>query len=801
MKLLLPLLLYFIPLSLLAQNAKTKGYLDGKVLDKISGQPLAGATIYIHELKTGAITNDSGYFKTPQVNTGSYTIEITYQGYAADVEPVNISSNSLTRSFKLSPTYVEQQAVTVTGVAATSTKRATQPITIVRHDDLVKTTSSNLIDALSKSVPGVSSITTGPAISKPVIRGLSYNRVVVVNDGIRQEGQQWGDEHGIEIDDYSAQRVEVLKGAASLAYGSDAIAGIINIQSQLPAPEGTIKGNFISEYQTNNRLRGFGGNLSGTTNGFNWGAYASFKGAQDYSNKYDGPVFNSKFYNANFGGMIGLTRSWGHNYLLASNFNQHVGMVEGERDSLTGAFIKADANGSTSIATGQDFKQIMPDVPYQHVQHFKLISDNTFKLGTGRLDAIAGFQRNQRREYGNSENATVPDAYFDLKTINYSLNYHWPYTGNFKTSAGISGMYQNNQNKAEEVLIPDYNSFDIGGFIYTQYNKDKLSFNAGVRLDNRHLQSQAMMVGNVQKFTAFSKNFSNVSASAGISYQASNEITLKANVAKGFRAPNMAELASNGAHEGTLRYEVGSPSLKSEDSYEADGGMEINTEHVSFSANLFYNYIHHFIFYRRVQNAAGADSLLHDAGTNQDLQVFRFSQQTAFLYGGELHVDVHPHPLDWLHFENTFTYVRAQFTQAIDGSINVPFIPAARYISELRSNFLSKGKSWKNVYAMITADYTFRQNRPFTGFDTETPTSDYLLFNAGIGTDVAHHGKTIFTIALAGNNLGNIAYQNHLNRLKYLDVNNVTGRQGVYEMGRNFSIKVNVPLDFKISHS
>src|SRR5207237_1021723 len=160
-----------------------------------TGKALAGATIYIHELKTGAITNDSGYFKTPQVNAGSYTIEITYQGYAADVEPVTIAADNTAREFKLSPTYVEQQAVTVTGISsATSTKRASQPITIVRHDDLVKTTSSNLIDALSKTVPGVSAITTGPAISKPVIRGLSYNRVVVVNDGVRQEGQQWGDE-------------------------------------------------------------------------------------------------------------------------------------------------------------------------------------------------------------------------------------------------------------------------------------------------------------------------------------------------------------------------------------------------------------------------------------------------------------------------------------------------------------------------------------------------------------------------------------------------------------------------------
>ncbi|WP_240743394.1 TonB-dependent receptor [Ilyomonas limi] len=799
MKWLFVLIFCSLPLIFFAQSNKPKGFLSGKVTDKISGQVLPGATVYIHELNTGAITNDSGYFKTPQVNAGTYTVEISYQGYAADVEQVKVAADNTMKEFKLSPTYVEQQAVTVTGVSsATSTKRASQPITIVRHDDLVKTTSSNLIDALSKTVPGVSSITTGPAISKPVIRGLSYNRVVVVNDGIRQEGQQWGDEHGIEIDDYSAQRVEVLKGAASLMYGSDAIAGVINIQTQLPAPEGTIRGNIISEYQTNNNLRGLGGNIGGTKNGFHWNGYGSFKGAQDYRNPYDGRVFNSKFYNANFGGMVGITKSWGHSYLLVSNFNQHVGMVEGERDSATGAFIKADASGSSSTATEEDFKKIAPEVPYQHVQHFKVISDNTFNLGSSRLDAVFGFQRNQRREFGNAENTAIPDAYFDLKTVNYSLDFHFPYKGNFKTSAGISGMYQNNQNKAEEVLIPNYDLLDIGGFIYTQYTQGKLSFNAGARFDNRHLQSKAMTVDNVQKFTAFSKNFSNLSASAGISYQASDKITLKANIAKGFRAPNMAELASNGAHEGTLRYEVGSPSLKSENSYEVDGGMEINTEHVSFSASLFYNYIHHFIFYRRVQNATGSDSLLYDNETNEYLQVFRFAQQTAYLYGGELHVDIHPHPLDWLHFENTFTYVRAQFTQAIDGSINVPFIPAARYLSELRGNFLSKGKSLKNVYVMVDADYTFKQSHPFTGYNTETSTGDYLLFNAGIGADIARNGKTLFTIALAGNNLGNLAYQNHLNRLKYLDINNVTGRQGVYEMGRNFSIKVNVPLNFKM---
>ena len=160
-------------------------------------------------------------------------------------------------------------------------------------------------------VPGVNAVSTGPAISKPFIRGLGYNRVLTINDGVRQEGQQWGDEHGIEIDDYSVQRVEVLKGPASLMYGSDAIAGVINIISQQPAPEGTIKANFVSEYQTNNALRGFYGNIGGTKNGFSWNAYGTYKGAEDYKNKYDGYVFNSKFNNKNFGGMIGYGRQLG----------------------------------------------------------------------------------------------------------------------------------------------------------------------------------------------------------------------------------------------------------------------------------------------------------------------------------------------------------------------------------------------------------------------------------------------------------------------------------------------------------
>lgn len=197
-------------------------------------------------------------------------------------------------------------------------------------------------------------------------------------------------------------------------------------------------------------------------------------------------------------------------------------------------------------------------------------------------------------------------------------------------------------------------------------------------------------------------------------------------------------------------------------------------------------------------NTAGTDSLITDAATGNQLYVFRFDQKDAHLYGAEFHLDIHPHPLDWLHFENTFSYTKGQFNNEVDGSKNIPFIPAAKLITELKGNFLSKGKSLKNLYCSLTGDYTFKQDNPFTGYNTETATSSYFLVNAGIGAEIVSKGKSICSIHLSALNIGDAAYQNHLSRLKYTAVNNVTGRQGVYETGRNFSIKVNVPLGFKI---
>ena len=777
-------------------NAQERSVLTGKVTDEKTGAPLPGANIHIHDINRDAVSNDSGQYKTGFIPSGNYLVEVSYIGHTSRVERVNINGVT-TQNFSLNTAVVEQEGVTVTGVStATRLKQSPQPVTVLKKAELLKISSSNIINSLTH-VAGVNALTTGPAISKPFIRGLGYNRVLIVNDGVKQEGQQWGDEHGVEIDDYSVQRVEVLKGPASLMYGSDGLAGVINIQSLAPAAEGTINANVLGEYQTNSRLRGYYGSVAGSKNGFSFNAYGSYKGAQDYKNKYDGHVFNSKFNNRNVGGMLGYGGSWGHSYLRVSNFDQHIGMVEGERDDATGQFLKTVAGGGEEIANENDFKSIDPFVPFQQVQHFKISSDNSFNVGKSKLDITAGYQSNQRKEFGDADNANVPVAHFDLKTINYSAKLNIPYKGQWKTSIGISGMNQTNKNRAEEAIIPDYLLFDLGGFVFTQYHKDKLSLSGGLRFDNRHVDGKQMLDGADIKFAPFTKNFSNVSGSAGLSYEAGKELTLKLNVARGFRAPTLAELASNGAHEGTNRYEVGNQGLKSETSLQADAGIEFNSQHITLGAGVFYNAINNFIYYRKVLNTTGTDSLVVDPETGDLLNVFEFDQQSANLYGVEFNMDIHPHPLDWLHFENTFSYTRARFSTAIDGSKNVPNIPAARYLSQLRGNFLPKGNLARNFYVSLESDYTFRQNKAFTGYDTETNTPAYWLINASVGTDIMRKGSTLFTLSFSGNNLTDVAYQNHLSRLKYTAVNNVTGRQGVFNIGRSYAVKLNVPLSFK----
>jgi len=775
--------------------AKDANSLSGKVTDS-AGNPLIAASVYIPDLKAGTQTDKNGAYIFRNLASGRHLIEVSFVGYATLTEYADITGD-VVKDFVLSPSILENNEVVVTGVtSATQIKRSPVPVMVVKREDLLKGVAVNLIDGLAKQ-PGISQISTGPAISKPVIRGLGYNRVVVVNDGVRQEGQQWGDEHGIEIDEYSVSKVEILKGPSSIMYGSDALAGVINIISNPTISAGTIKGNLLFNYQSNNGLRGFGANLGGNNNGFSWNAYGSLKAAGDYKNNYDGYVYNSKFNEKNFGVFAGFNGSRGYSHFFVTNFHQNLGIVEGDRDN-SGNFIKPLPGGMETTPSNADFKSNSPQIPYQNINHFKLTTDNSINIGKGRLVFNLGYQRNKRIEFGNIDQPNEKNLFFDLSTFTLNQAFHKPEKNNWKTSIGFSAMQQRNQNKGVEVLIPEYALFDFGAFIFTQKKYKKLTLSGGARFDTRLINSHLLQEGNDIKFPAFNKDFTNVSASAGLSYQPTHRLVWRFNLARGFRAPNIPELASNGVHEGVNRYEYGNNDLKSETSIQVDGGLDWNSEHVSFSASLFYNNINNFIFSKKLESAGGGDSLVEV--DNNFIPAFKFDQRRASLAGFELSFDVHPHPLDWLHFENSFSFVNGQLSEAIEGTKNLPLIPAPKLLSELRGDFLSKGKSIRNLSFKVEADMVFDQNKPFTAFNTETATPGYVLLNAGFNFDwVVAKNRTLFTLYFAAQNIGDVAYQNHLSRLKYTDINQITGRMGVFGMGRNYSIKLNVPLSWSLN--
>ncbi len=780
-------------------NIAAKGTLKGSITDAKTGKPLVGAAIFLHDAKVGVTSNADGTYTIANIPSGKHLIEVSYIGYSTIIETVDIEENTI-KNFSLKESAVEQEAVTVTGVAsATKTKQSPQPVSIVKKSDLLQTSSSNIIDALSKLIPGVSGLSTGPAISKPVIRGLGYNRVVTIHDGIRQEGQQWGDEHGIEVDEYSVQRVEVLKGPASLMYGSDAMAGVVHLITNVPVEQGTVKANILGSFLDNNGLYGGNANVAAHfKNGFNFNVYGTYKSAADYQNKYDGKVFNSGFNERNFGGYLGINKSWGYSHLLISNFNQKLGVVEGERDAVTGKFLVYAGTPAEHIATNNELATRTLFNPYQYITHFKIASDNNIAIGKGRLAINLGYQRNQRRELGDYTQPNVPGLHFDLQTINYSIQYLFADKNGWRTAIGANGMYQQNRNKGDEVLIPEYNQFDIGTYITTKKTfNNKLTVSGGIRGDYRNVIGSKYFEASNLKFSPFNKTFGNVSGSVGLSYNTSDAVTLKLNVARGYRSPSVSELASNGAHEGTNRYEYGDNNLKTETSFQIDGGIDVNTPHISFGVSAFYNNINNYIFYSKLEAKAGGDSLVND-GSGNFIQAFKFRQSIATLYGFEAKLDIHPHPLDWLHFENSFSLVAGQFNQSFEGSNKLPFIPSPRLQSELRGDFKTVGKSFKNLYIKFEMDNVAKQNRVFTAYNTETPTDGYTLFNIGTGTEISCKGKTLFSINLGLNNITDVAYQNHLSRLKYAGENLATGRIGVFNMGRNFSLKVNVPLSFKL---
>ena len=787
---------------LFAYNGISQNSIVGNIKEKESNVNLSGVSIYLNELKIGTTTNVDGNFRFEKVPGGIYLFEISYFGYKKRVERIAISGDTII-NFTLSEAVSELNEIVVTAVTR-STELKMSPIIIKPIDVslLNENSSTNLIDAL-KNIPGVNQITTGAGISKPTIRGLGYNRVISLYNGIRQEGQQWGDEHGIEIDEYSIDRIEIVKGPGSLMYGSDGIAGVLNFITPKAPNDREIKTQLVSNFQSNNQLIGNSLSTAGNKNGFQWLGRFSNKYAGNYQNKYDGKVYNSGFQELNGNLFLGVNKKWGYSHLNLSSFNTTLNMVEGERDSL-GNFLFIRDNGTDGeevSATSQDLKGYKVGFPHQQVGHIRVLSNNYFILKKGTLNFDLGYQNNKRKEFGDVLNPADKALFFDMSTYNYNFRYNLMELKGWESSLGLNGMVQNSLNKGLEFLVPEYTLIDYGVFAFTQKTfKKKITLAGGLRFDLRNLNSKSLVLDTLGeavnyidsstflKFKDINNTYYGFSGSIGVSYQLSQSSTIKFNLSRGFRAPNIAEISSNGKHEGTLRFEYGSINLKSEVSHQLDVAYFLNKDHITFEFTPFVNLISNYIYSEKLSSATGGDSIVD---LLDPVPAYQFTQGNATLVGGEIYLDFHPHPLDWLHVENSFSFVQATQNNQTDSTKYLPFIPAPKYRGELKAQFNKVGKNLTNVYMKVAFDYFFKQEQYFRAYATETATPSYTLLSAGIGTTVRVFQKPNFMkIYLSAENLTNVAYQSHLSRLKYAPQNPLTGRNGVYNMGRNISLKV-----------
>ena len=486
-----------------------------------------------------------------------------------------------------------------------------------------------------------------------------------------------------------------------------------------------------------------------------------------------------------------MNKGWGHSRLTATAYHLTPGIIEGERDPETGELEHED--GWSGHGYGKT-------LPFQQVKHYKVVWDNALHLSSGYLKAIIGYQQNRRQEY--EESMDDYELYFKLHTLTYDVRYITNEWNGWKLSTGIGGMYQTSKNEGEEYLIPDYRLFDFGLYATaTKTLSDRWTLNGGVRYDHRRLHGDELMEDGEQRFTDFTRHFNGVTGSIGAVFNVNDHLNVKLNVARGFRTPNMSELASNGVHEGSIRYELGNQQLKAEYSLQADLGVDFTSRYVSAQLALFANRIDNYIFTHSVAEEMEEGYL-----------TYAYTQGDVRLLGFEAGVDVHP--IHSVHFSNTFSYVDAQLLHADDATKYLPFTPAPKWTTELkwelqhhshstvsthamheyRHEHPKNGVALNNLYVAAGLDCYFRQSHVYRADDTETETPGYALLSLSAGTDIQVKGKKIAELYVTADNLLNKAYQNHLSRLKYADMNVVTGRRGVYNMGRNVTFKLVVPI-------
>lgn len=750
MKKLINFLLFIGVSAIYAQNS-----LSGKITDT-DNQPLLGVEVYSEQLHKGTVTNENGTYNIQNIPNGKVTFNFTFLGFKTVSKEFDFNNENI--SFDL---HLEESIFKIDEVIISTPFNKLQSENVMKVERLSaralqKTGATTLAEGIT-NIAGVSQVSTGTSIGKPVIRGLSGNRVLVYTQGIRLENQQFGGEHGLGINDAGVAGVEVIKGPASLLYGSDALGGVLYIQPEKFAPENTTKLNVNQRYFSNTLGTNTSVGLTSSLKNWQFLARGTYAQHADYKTP-DYRVTNTRFKEKDLKLGVGFHEKNFSSELRYNFNNSKLGLTEG---------------------IGEQTKETHFETPYQDIDNHIISLHNHIFFKNSKLDIDLGYTINNRKEFEEHEEHEEEEteeeheeheegeAALDmkLKTFSYNTKYHLPKFGKFEVLIGAQGLHQTNTNFGEELLIPNATVNDFGVFTTANFEvNDNTSFQAGIRYDNRAITTERHEVAHedeIHIFEAIDKSFNSFTASFGAKTKLFNAVTTRLNIASGFRAPNLAELTSNGVHHGTNRFEVGNNNLVNEKNLQFDLSLDYNTEHFELFANGFYNKLNDYIY------------LSPTGEIEDDAPVYSYTQEDAKLYGGEFGFHLHPHPLDWLHLESSFETVIGKQ----DNGNYLPLIPANTLKNTLRTEF-SNEKWLPNGYASVSLHSFFKQDN-VSEFETATPA--YNLVNLGIGGDIII-SKYTFTTSLTINNLLDKKYINHLSRLK---------PDNIFNPGRNIVLGIN----------
>jgi iron complex outermembrane receptor protein len=713
----------------------------GKVVDSKTGNALPGVVVAIPELNKGTVTNDSGEFEIKKIPAGSFKMQLSYMGYKTIIESFDSRKKDF-YNFKMSPSCIETEEVVVSG--GTFSPAHTNAVK-VESINISRVSQSPTLSGFLATIPGVDLIRKGNAVTKPVIRGLSGTNILVLRDGFRLEDYQFSEDHPFLVDKDGIDRVEVIKGPASLLYGSDAIGGVINFITEKPAPVGKMKIDYSSSYFSNGGGINQGIGIKASRTNFMWGIRGGLRTSKDF---YDGSgrqVLNTRF-----------------NRQIAKAF-----AVWNTNKAIFRLFYTFSAN-----KFGMSVKPALPMVKGNSYQNKVFYQDlhnnfvglkNTFFLSKLlKLKVNLSYENNDRAL--DIRDTMNPAIHMNLQTLTYETKLE---AGNdiFTFIGGLQGYGKFNRNlsDATSMIIPAYVLNTNAVYSLLKWNAFRgFYLQTGLRYEMSGVKIPSQDYYNLFQ-TDTSLFFHNLSGSFGATYKVSNDLNLRLNFASGYRMPNLPELTQYGVHG--YRFEEGNMDLKSQRSYETDFSVHYHTNKFLFDIAAFYNKINDYIFL----------SPTNDTSTN-GMQVYKYLQSNAEIYGFETGMEYFP--IDNLDLKLSYNYTLGRQEKGY-----LPLIPQ----NKLRIKFvyhLPDFLIFRQTSLSLSDVYAFAQNN-VSQYENRTAAYDLLNFHFDFKNRI---GKQLMMWEFGCNNIFDQKYNDHLSTLK--DV-------GYFDMGRSFFVSLKLPLEMR----